>query len=54
MAFVQEMESNNMRAKFVHNFVGTSYRNYNSNYSNGQGQNSNSLINRPITIIQII
>jgi len=39
MAFVQEMESNNMSAKFAHNFVGMSYRNYNSNYGNGPEQN---------------
>jgi len=42
MAFAQEMESNNMRAKFAHNFVGMSYKNYNSNYSNGPEQNNNS------------
>jgi len=42
MAFVQKMESNKMRTKFAHNFVGMSYRNSNSNYSNGPEQNNNS------------
>lgn len=39
LALVQEKESSNIRAKFAHNFIGMSYRNYNSYYNNRPQQN---------------